>query len=75
LAEIDAASALLESGAGYIIADMEVALEQIAPATLATFYDSLRDTNAEGQTGYGDCFQPITLPNVDLTPASAEHEQ
>lgn len=75
LAEIDAASALMESGAAYIIADMEAALEQISPTTLAAFYDNLRDTNSEGPTGYGDCYQPITLPNVDLTPASEEQAQ
>lgn len=71
LAEIDAASALLESGTEYVIADMEAIIAQFAPQTLAAFHNSLRETNAGGPVGYGDCYQPITLPNVDLTPVSA----
>ena len=73
LAEIDAASALLEVGAEYIITDIEIAFEQVAPTTLAAFHDYLRDTNTAGPAGYGECYKPITLPNVDLTPQSAEH--
>ena len=74
LAEVDAASALLESGSEFTVTFMETAFVEIAPATLAAFHDDLREINAEGATGYGECFEPITLPNVDLTPASLERE-
>lgn len=75
MAEIDAASALLEEGSEYTIADMEATIAQFAPETLAAFHDSLRETNAEGPVGYGDCYTPITLSNVDLIPASSEQEK
>jgi len=75
LAEIDAASALLETGSEFTITYMETAFVEVAPATLTTFHDDLREINALGSLGYGDCYSPITLPNVDLTPASAEREQ
>lgn len=41
---------------------------KIAPDTLSEFYDRLRVANANDPFAYGDCFAPITLPNVDLTP-------
>lgn len=74
LAEIDAASALLEGGAGFMITDMDAALGSVSPKTLAAFHNILRETNAEASTAYGECYQPITLPNVDLSPASLERE-
>ena len=72
LAEVDAASALLESGSEFTVTFMETAFVEVAPATLAAFHDDLRELNAIGAAGYGECFKPITLPNVDLTPASPE---
>ena len=71
LSEIDATSALLEIGSVNTIVDMETAFENVAPATLEAFHNFLRETNTTGPVGYGDCYQPITLPNVDLTPASS----
>ncbi len=75
LAEIDAASALLETGSEDAIANMEATIAQFAPETLAAFHYELREINAEGPVGYGDCYQLITLPNVDLTPVSVEQDQ
>ncbi len=74
LAGIDAASALLETGSEFTITVMEAAFEQVAPATLTAFHDNLREINTAGSAVYGECYEPITLPNVDLTPASAERE-
>jgi len=74
LAEVDAASALLEIGSGNTIIHMETTFEQVAPETLAVFHDYLRETNAVGPLAYGDCYHPITLPNVVLTPESLDLE-
>ena len=68
LAEIDAASSLLDVGLLTTLRTLETTVLHIAPATLSEFYDNLRVTNAIGPKNYGNCFVPITLPNVDLTP-------
>lgn len=68
LAEIDAASSLLDVGLLAALGTLESTLLHIEPATLSEFYDDLRVANAIGPKNYGNCFVPITLPNVDLTP-------
>lgn len=72
LAEIDSASSLLDGGLQATMGNLKMTLVQLAPNTLSEFYDSLRDANANGLEAYGDCFVPITLPNVDLTPLPAQ---
>lgn len=68
LGEIDAASSLLDLGLQATLRNLRATLVYIAPSTLSEFYDNLRVANAIGPKNYGNCFVPITLPNVDLTP-------
>ena len=68
LAEIDASSSLLDAGLQATLRNLRTTLVHIAPNTLSEFYDNLRVANMDGPEAYGDCFVPIILPNVDLTP-------
>lgn len=68
LAEIDAASALIEVGAEFVIQDTESLDISLDPEFEETFLENVASRNRLGLEVYGDCFEPMVLPGTEGTP-------
>lgn len=62
LAEIDSSGALIEVGARYVIRNVESLNIELDPQSNQQFQDDVEEINRLGSEGYGDCFEPIVLP-------------
>ncbi|MEO0694614.1 MAG: hypothetical protein AAFY84_00815 [Pseudomonadota bacterium] len=68
LAEIDAASALMEVGAEYVIQGTESLEIALDPEFEATFLENVASRNRLGPQVYGDCFELMVLPGTEGAP-------
>ncbi len=68
LAEIDAASALIEVGAEYLIQPLEDLDVSLTPEFERQFLENFESRNRLGREVYGDCFKPMVLPVREAAP-------
>ena len=65
LAEIASSGALIEVGAAYVIDDVERLNIALDPQSDQQFQDDVEEMNKLGYEAYGECFEPIVLPEKE----------
>lgn len=65
LAEIDSSGALIEVGAAYVINNVERLNIALDTQSNQQFQDDVEEMNKLGYEAYGECFEPIVLPEKE----------
>lgn len=65
LAEIDSSGALIEVGAAYVINNVEKLNIALDTQSNQQFQDDVEEMNKLGYEAYGECFEPIVLPEKE----------
>ena len=65
LAEFDSSGALIEVGAAYVISNVERLNIALDTQSNQQFQDDVEELNKLGYEAYGECFEPIVLPEKE----------